>query len=300
MEAAGVLSATFSLGILLHAASASFVSGIHGHFRSLLLVRRRVVLLSFLLSISLFAIAQFAGLLLLEDVPCQVAVIFSTTFDQLARVLGFAYVISVLGDETSRGEKRITWALLTIRALLGAAVVGFMRIDFIPVCYATPSLPVINYSLMALDAVILLYLILRTPTLFRLFQDLGGAAAKENEHRSRGYGVWLISLALTGWFLASIPHNIAVGSIFVRTVPLALALTLALSKLLRLVKWRWVANECDSAFQVIPKSCLRRLFKDRWSTTQNAKTGIDLPNWNNTFNESSKHLFPRKPKTKRP
>jgi hypothetical protein len=230
MEAAGVLSATFSLGILLHAGAGSFVSGIHGHFRTLFLVRRRIVLLAFLLSISLFAIAQFTGLLLLEDVPCQVTVIFSTIFDQAARVLGFTYVTSIIGDEVSRGEKRVTWAVLAIRALLGAAVVGFMRIDFIPVCYATPSIPVINYATMAVDGAILLYLILRTPGLFRLFVDMGASAVKETENRNRGYGVWLISLALTGWFLASIPHNTALGSIFVRTVPMALALTLTLSK----------------------------------------------------------------------
>lgn len=216
-------------GILLHAAQSSFYATLRGHVRTLPLYRRRVLLLSFLLTVSLYALGQFVVLLLLEDTPCQVAVVFSTIFDQLSRVLAFAFVAGKITEETHhKFEKVGLYGAILLRFLLGAVIVGFTRIQFIPVCFASPQVIAPNYVQIGYDGLLIIYFILRIPGMFRLFVDSGAAKMKPKDQKTQGFGLFLISLAYFGWYIASLGMSINQWSIFVRIVPLSLALTIVL------------------------------------------------------------------------
>lgn len=225
---------TRNRGILLHAAQSSFYSAIHGHYKTLFLHRRRLILLAFLLSASLLALSQFVVLLLLDDIPCQIAVIFSTTFDQLTRISAYAFVISKIVEETQyRNERYMLWAALGLRGVVAGVVIGFTRTQFIPVCFARPLTPGPNYAQLGMDAIIILYFLLRIPGLFRLFLDSGVAGVRASEQKSQGYGLFLIVCTFLGWFFGGLGLYFNQWSIFVRIVPLALALTLAIGKWMR-------------------------------------------------------------------
>ncbi|RPA97959.1 hypothetical protein L873DRAFT_1081249 [Choiromyces venosus 120613-1] len=231
MEAAGVLSSAFGLGMLLHASQAAFFSAINGHVKTLFLHRQRLVLLAFQLCISLYSIFQFASLLLLADLPCQIAVRFTLFFDQCARIAILGLGIWKVIDESAFKTEKFVWIVaLVLRGFLGGVVVGFTQNNFIPVCFPEPTQMFVGYIAVGFDIALWILLLLRIVGLWGLFADQGRGG--RNEGKSQGYGMFLVALSVLGWSVGSFPYLLKVGeSIFVRMIPYILTLGLALGVL---------------------------------------------------------------------
>lgn len=154
------LVAAFSFGVLFNAATAGFVLYIIKS-RGLALFRDglRLALVLFLASSALWAGFEFIETVIdtTATSTCQVAVIFSSLFDQLARVSIEQYLIWVVARD---GKKKglavlVPQLLLVTRLIVGMVFVGETRVQFNPTCVPLSNVVPISIAVIALDAVIL-------------------------------------------------------------------------------------------------------------------------------------------------
>lgn len=97
---------------------------------------------------------------------CQITIVASSTFDQVARVsIGGFLLWSVGHTAKSSAEKYGLGALLGIRALAGGFFVAFTRPQFKPVCLARSSLLPASITVLALDGIVIGILTIRVFTL---------------------------------------------------------------------------------------------------------------------------------------
>lgn len=196
-----ILTNTLS-GLLLHASQAAFFTAVNGHIKTLFLHRRRLVLLSFLLCVSVFSITQFATLLLLEDTPCGVAVRFTLFFDQAARVSALALIVWKVCDEAGARAEVAMWAsIIVLRVLIGGVVVGFTGMAFMPVCFPEPIHIVVGIIHTTFDGCVWVVLGWRIVQIWMLFVDQGRRG--NGGGNSQGYGLFLIVLGFMGWTIVS-------------------------------------------------------------------------------------------------
>jgi hypothetical protein len=163
---------------VLNAASAALILYLRGYglaaaFRD----SQRLVLVLFLLSAALWAQIDFITVLLdtSTPMPCQIGIIFSTVFDQFARFSVEQFLLWALNDNGG-GKLSVTQlipqVLVLVRFLAGAVFIGFTRPQTDTFCVATTSALPVGILVTALDAVIILLLVIRAYSV--------GGVAKEN------------------------------------------------------------------------------------------------------------------------
>jgi hypothetical protein len=153
---------------VLNAASASLVLFLGGYgLTALLRDSQRLVLVLFLISAALWALTDFITILLditTSSTPCQVGIVFSTTFDQFARFSIEQFLLWALN--TSNGAKLpvlqlVAQGLVLARFLAGAVFIGFARPQTDTFCVATTSELPVGILVTAIDGAIALLLIIR-------------------------------------------------------------------------------------------------------------------------------------------
>jgi hypothetical protein len=111
----------------------------------------------FLFLAALWALIDFINLnIRTSTTSCQVALVFSTLSDQLARVGIEQFLLWSIGDGTKATMAQLVMqSILGVRFIVGIVLVGFTRPDFIPVCVARTSLLPIAILVLVLDVIII-------------------------------------------------------------------------------------------------------------------------------------------------
>lgn len=130
-----------------------------GHGSSIFRDGKRLVLNTFLLTAALWAQIDFIATLISPTATssCQIGVIFTTLFDQLARFSIEQHLLWVISDGTKAGALQyIMQALLTARFILGIVFVVLSKPNFNLVCVSFSSVFIVAAVVVAVDAVVLL------------------------------------------------------------------------------------------------------------------------------------------------
>ncbi|KAF8867001.1 hypothetical protein BDZ45DRAFT_667000 [Acephala macrosclerotiorum] len=215
-DAVQTLSAAFSFGILLQAATGALFVYYRGHGSTIFQDGRRLVLVLFLLFAALWAQIDFVNLLLPATMAtgCQATLIITTMFDQLARVGMEQFLLWSVGHGTRLTvERLILQGVLLARLVAGGLLVGFTRPQFEPVCVAQTSVTPIAIVVLALDAIIVGVLLVRAASL-GMFRDMGG---KDGE-QSKALVLSIFGFAF--WTAISVPMILGIPTIILllRTV----------------------------------------------------------------------------------
>lgn len=132
---------------------------------------------------------------------CQIAIIFTTAFDQLARFSIEQHLVWVVNDGApSSPIQMVAQGLVAIRFVLGAVFVGLSKPQFDTVCVPLSSILVVGIAVVAVDAVVILALAGRAVSagVFGKMQDGGRDGA-------RGKAVAAVLVGLVIWTAVSPP-----------------------------------------------------------------------------------------------
>jgi len=146
-------------GIVVNAASAALFLYISGHGAAIFRDGLRLALISFLLSAALWAQIDFIAMVIntTATMTCQVALIFTTFFDQLGRFSIEQYLLWAIhsGDAATGWQRFLMQSAIGLRFVLGMVFVGLSRPQFDPVCVPISSVLPIAILVVALDAAII-------------------------------------------------------------------------------------------------------------------------------------------------
>ncbi|GAB1315912.1 hypothetical protein MFIFM68171_06122 [Madurella fahalii] len=208
------LVAAFFFGIVLNAASAALVLYVRGYGLAVFRDSQRLVLALFLLSAALWAQIDFVTILLditRSPTPCQVGIIFSTAFDQLARFSIEQFLLWAMNNNNG-GKLSVAQlapqVLVLFRFLAGAVFIGFARPQTDTFCIATTSVLPVGITVAAMDAVIIVLLFIRLYT--------AGKREDKGAEMDRTRALTPVLLGLVFWTGTSVP--LLVG---IRTIALA-------------------------------------------------------------------------------
>ncbi|RDW66442.1 hypothetical protein BP6252_10077 [Coleophoma cylindrospora] len=221
------LSAAFLFGILLQAALGALLVYWNGHGSSVFQDGRRLVLVLFLIFAALWALIDFLNLVISPNAStiCQIGLIFSTTFDQLARVVLEQFLLWSVGHGTKLTAARVVLqVILVVRVVAGGILAGFTRPQFAPVCVAHTSLFPVSIVVLALDGIIIGTLLIQAMSL-GLFRDMSG---QSSDRKAQSKSVVFMIFGFAFWTGMSVPMLLGLRDIilFLRTALPAIALTL--------------------------------------------------------------------------
>ncbi|KAJ8132659.1 hypothetical protein O1611_g961 [Lasiodiplodia mahajangana] len=151
------LIAAFSFGILFNAASAALVLHVKGHGSAIYRDGLRLVLILFLLTSSSWALVEFLSTLIEPSATstCQVAVIFSSVFDQFGRVFVEQYLVWAVPKGDAKAVFSLVPQILVFgRLFVGIAFTAVTRTQFKPTCAPVSSIRAVAITTIALDTVI--------------------------------------------------------------------------------------------------------------------------------------------------
>ena len=153
----------------------------------------------FLFFAALWAQIDFLNLMIPSTTPtlCQASLVFSTMFDQLARVGMEQFLLWSVGQGTKvTAERLILQMILGVRLVAGGLLVGFTRPDFAPVCVARTSLMPMSILVITLDFIIIGVLFIRALAL-GMFRDMREERSSTLQEQSKalilnivGFTVW--------------------------------------------------------------------------------------------------------------
>ncbi|KAI3320214.1 hypothetical protein HD806DRAFT_236949 [Xylariaceae sp. AK1471] len=153
------LIAAFSFGILFNAASAALVLYTKGQGSAIYRDGLRLALILFLISSLSWAFVEFLTTLVdpRATSTCQVAVIFSSLFDQFGRVFVEQYLAWAV---QKRSDAKTPFSVLPQilvfgRLFVGIAFIAVTRTQFKPTCVPVSSIRAVSVVTIALDAVII-------------------------------------------------------------------------------------------------------------------------------------------------
>ncbi|KAH6678337.1 hypothetical protein B0J14DRAFT_320036 [Halenospora varia] len=192
------LTAAFSFGILLSAASGALFLYYNGHGSQIFKDGRRLVLVLFLLFGALWAQVGFFNLMVTSTLTttCQALLVFTTMFDQIARVSIEQFFLWSLNQGTKvTAQQLVLQGILGIRLIAGGLLVGFTRPDFKPVCVARTSVLPISIVVLVLDAIII------GVSLIRVLR----------KERSKGLMICMVGFAV--WTGTSVPMILGISTI---------------------------------------------------------------------------------------
>ncbi|KAI9151802.1 hypothetical protein HJFPF1_09013 [Paramyrothecium foliicola] len=209
------LTAAFVFGLLLNAASGAAFLFIKANGRFLFRDGPRLVLAAFLISSSIWAQVSFAAYLIenADLVPCQVAVAFSSGFDQLARVALEQFLLLAIHNHRKRSFLSIFLQIVVfLRFVVGCGFVGVQRPQFKPVCTSTTLLLPLGIVALAVDFFLAILLFGRAISV-----GLRKEMKSDSSDASRAKGILLIIIGLLIWTATSIP--LLLGLNFIDLIP---------------------------------------------------------------------------------
>ncbi|TGO62913.1 hypothetical protein BCON_0016g00060 [Botryotinia convoluta] len=215
-DAIQTLSAAFSFGILLQAATGALLIYARGHGSNIFKDGRRLVLVLFLLFSVLWAQIGFLELLMPTTGAgvCQVGLIFTTGFDQLARVAIEQFLLWSIGHGTKITVIRaILQGLLAVRLIVGGVLVGITRPQFSPTCVAETSIVSVAIVVLVMDLIIVGALLVQAGSL-GMFGD------RREDRKVQSRALLLVIAGFAVWTVTSVPMILGIPSIIliVRTV----------------------------------------------------------------------------------
>ncbi|TRX92322.1 hypothetical protein FHL15_006708 [Xylaria flabelliformis] len=218
------LIAAFSFGILFNAASAALVIHIKGHGSAIYRDGLRLVLILFLLAASLWALVEFLATLIDPNATsmCQVAVVFSSLFDQLGRVFVEQYLVwAVPKGDTKAILSLVPQILVFGRLFVGIAFTAVTRTQFKPTCAPISNIRAVSITTIALDAVIIGLLSIQA------FAS-GSKTLSSRSTTLRTGTVRLVVVGVTVWWGASVTSLLGLGTVdlFYRTALPGIGLTI--------------------------------------------------------------------------
>ncbi|KAI2633217.1 hypothetical protein GGS26DRAFT_73064 [Hypomontagnella submonticulosa] len=156
-RSAQALLGAFFFGILFNAASAALVLYVIGHGSAIFRDGLRLVLIMFLASSAGWALVEFLATIIepTAATTCQVAVIFSSVFDQLGRVFVEQYLVWAARTEGKKGLNAAPQVLVLGRFGVGMAFIGLTRSEFNPTCVPVSSVLPVAIIVVVLDVLIL-------------------------------------------------------------------------------------------------------------------------------------------------
>lgn len=243
MEAAGVLSITFGLFVslplcpppkLTHDGSGFTLSTtihllpahITRHYHQLLQPLQLTYTL-FVLPLLLWSFLQFSSFLILTTLPCSILSVLVSLTDQLARVALTALILfSVRPPIHNTGERAVLLLFVALRAVLAAAVVGFTRSEFVPVCFPVADQGVGNGRAPGITQVCF-------DGLMMAISFVRAWVAWRRRGSGRGIGgLVAIVAAAMAWMAAAGSGLVRVGSVLVRVGPGVVTLGVLLGELM--------------------------------------------------------------------
>ncbi|TGO65359.1 hypothetical protein BOTNAR_0079g00260 [Botryotinia narcissicola] len=215
-DAIQTLSAAFSFGILLQAATGALLIYARGHGSNIFKDGRRLVLVLFLLFSVLWAQIGFLELLMPTTGTgvCQVGLIFTTGFDQLARVAIEQFLLWSIGHGTKITVIRaILQGLLAVRLIVGGVLVGITRPQFSPTCVAETSIIPVAIIVLVMDLIIVGALLVQAGS-------LGMLGDRREDRKVQSRALLLVIAGFAVWTGTSVPMILGIPSIvlIVRTV----------------------------------------------------------------------------------
>ncbi|KAL1842232.1 hypothetical protein VTJ49DRAFT_5710 [Mycothermus thermophilus] len=202
-----LVAAFFFSGIVLNAASAAIVLYFKGYgLATLFRDSQRLVLVLFLVSAALWAQIDFVSLLLdvsTSSMPCQIGIIFSTVFDQLARFSIEQFLLWAFHNHNGAKlsvMQMAAQALVLARFAAGAVFAGFTRPQTDDFCVATTSALPVGIAVAGLDGVIVLLLLIQAKS--------SGAPAGD-----RAWALMAVLLGLGFWTGTSVPLFLGMTSL---------------------------------------------------------------------------------------
>lgn len=208
-DAIQTLSAAFSFGILLQAATGAFLIYFKGHGSNVFKDGRRLVLLLFLLFSVLWAQIDFLELLMPTTGTgiCQAGLIFTTSFDQLARVALEQFLMWSIGHGMKiTAIRAILQGLLGIRLIVGGILAGVTRPQFAPTCIATTSILPVAIVVLVMDLIIVGALLVQAGSL-GMFRD------NREDRKLQNRALLLVIAGFAIWTVTSVPMVLGIPSI---------------------------------------------------------------------------------------
>ncbi|KAI1309289.1 hypothetical protein F5Y03DRAFT_393122 [Xylaria venustula] len=218
------LIAAFLFGILFNTASTALVLYVKSQGSTIYRDGLRLVLILFFLASSSWALVEFLATLIDPSAvsTCQVAVVFSSLFDQLGRV----FVEQYLAWAVPKGDTKTVFSLMPQilvfgRFFVGIAFTAVTRTQFKPTCAPISSIRAVSITSIALDGVIIGLLSIQAfsnGTVTR--QPKSHAALKQKPAR-------LILVGVALWWGTSVTSSLGLASLdlFYRTALPGIGLT---------------------------------------------------------------------------
>ncbi|KAK7747342.1 hypothetical protein SLS53_001595 [Cytospora paraplurivora] len=219
-ETTSALIAAFSFGIVVNAASAALFLNVRGYGSSIFLDGKRLALIIFLLSAALWAQLDFITILIgpIGARACQIGVIFTTSFDQLARYAIEQHLLWVINAGTGAGLGQYApQGLLAGRFILGAVHTGFSRHQMDTICAPISSVSAIAIAVVAVDAAVVASLGVRAVSVGLLMM-----IKKGGQDSARGNAIIAMLIGLVIWMATSVVMLLGFSTtdyIFRSTVP---------------------------------------------------------------------------------
>ncbi|KAK7942774.1 uncharacterized protein PG986_011887 [Apiospora aurea] len=199
------LIAAFAFGILFNTASAGFVLYFKGHGSAIFRDGLRLALIIFLATSGLWALTGFISTLLAPTASsqCQIAVIISSLFDQVARTaIQQSLVWAVAKEGTPSLLGKIQQGHVLARFIVGMVFVGETRPQFNSTCVPVSNHIAIAIVIIAMDAVMLATLAIRALT-----------SDDSSQNSGRRKAILLTIAALAVWMGTSVTLLLGLGTI---------------------------------------------------------------------------------------
>ncbi|KAI0169240.1 hypothetical protein GGR52DRAFT_512851 [Hypoxylon sp. FL1284] len=163
VEATQALLGAFFFGILFNGASAALLLYVIGQGSAIFRDGLRLVLILFLASSAAWALVEFLSTIIEPTAAstCQVAVVFSSVFDQLGRVLVEQYLVWAVRTPGNKALSAISQVLVLGRFGVGIAFVALTKNEFNPTCVPVSDVSAIGIVAIITDAIILAMLAAR-------------------------------------------------------------------------------------------------------------------------------------------
>lgn len=183
-------------GIAVNAASAAVFLFFKGHGSSLTRDGLRLVLVTFFTTSALWAQIAFIGTLIDADSTsgCQVAISFSSAFDQLARISieqAMLWGINKGAQKSSALTTLLPQGFLVLRFILGGIFVGFQRPQMDSICVTSNQILPVGVVVFVVDFVFIAFLVARASSV-GLLKDVQKDAGRGKAilFSLAGLGVW--------------------------------------------------------------------------------------------------------------
>jgi hypothetical protein len=198
-------------GLTFQAGAGAFFLYVQGQGKKIFRDGLRLALTTFIASAALWSQIAFSATLVdpTSSLGCQVAVIFSSFFDQLARFTLEQYLLWAINSGLKKApDTFVPQGILMIRLVVGGIFVGFQRPQVFPVCQTSSGMFAIGIAVAATDLIMILIFLVRA-VMIGLLQDV--REKRPGMQRSKAILFLIAGLAL--WTGASVPLFLGIQSI---------------------------------------------------------------------------------------